>query len=179
MAEAIAAFASLLGMGLSAQSRASEEREYRKGAKTIAKQMATVQGRLPGIFEYFQELEGLTAEGFGLEREGVGRDFLQKSFEFGEAREDIESLSGFKRSRTLSDIDRGTRFAREEYGLGIESLALAEQGEMLGIGRAREQDISEVLDTLFGLETAFVDRGGEITGNIEDFLGDLRERYGG
>ena len=162
------------------ESSKRRKREKRQG-KLINLQFAEVLGRVPGIKGFFAGLEELTEAGFDVREEEIGRKAMEESFQLGRAGEEAQEISGLQRAGTaLSEIDRQKQLSREGFFGEIEGLRLAEEGELLGIGRQEELELQDIQDILFQLETEQLARGtgGFKTPDIEDFDKYLSEIYG-
>lgn len=153
------------------ESSKRRKREKRQGA-ALNRQFAEVLGRVPGIKGFYEGLEELTEAGFDVQEEDIGRRFMEEGFQLGRAGEEVQEISGLQGAGTaLSEIDRQKQLSREGFFGEISGLRLAEEGELLGIGKARELELQDIQDILFELETEMKARGtgGFVTPDIEDF----------
>ena len=163
------AIGTALGIGNLLSTSGKRKKRERAQVRAIQEQFLDVEGRIPEIEEFYDELTGFAEQGAEISKKGASQDFISQAFQLGEAERE-----GVRRSGMAQTSTQGLEVQRElqgrEYSNVLDLLEQNRQGELLRIGKARETELQGIEDALFGLETEALARGGGVFSSEEEFF---------
>ena len=127
----------------------------KRARKALKQQAIDVEGRIPGIEEYFDQLLGQTEFESGLQEKSLLDDFLDQSFTFKRKSEVEQGQTGLAFSGELvAEQERQQGLMRGQFGIQRQQIGSSLEMDKLGIGKSRIDELQNIQDLLYQIETS-------------------------
>jgi len=174
----IAAGATLLKMGYDAFSGAGRDKSARKA---INKQKKFLKGQIPSVQAFYEDLRGLTTEGFDLNKKSLTEDFINQSTDIRQESEVLAGQTGLASSGTVeskreSALDRN----RGGFESSLDKLQFGMKSSLVDIEQSEVERLNQIQNQIYTLDTAKSQYGsGNSFGDISKFLKPFAFSQGG
>jgi hypothetical protein len=150
--EEIAAAAGIIKLGYDYFSGAGRDKA---AVKTIGKQKDFLKGQIPSVQAFYEDLRGLTTEGFDLNKKSLTEDFINQSTDIRQESDVLAGKTGFASSGTVeskreSALDRN----RGGFESSLDKLQFGLKSSLVDIEQSEVERLNQIENQLYTLDTA-------------------------